>query len=398
MEFCALPIDVLRFILLFLSPTEIATLDNAITNRKERETFLLALIGLGLSMMGSCGLNKARSEAEVRWFLARGVILTSIWITFDHPRDLPQLILRSAQRITRIGLIFLSHIGSELSSAICQCSNLQGLTIMNCEVTDTEMDRCFRHLTKLKHIFFSSTSRLTAASIQSLIRHCPRLNWVSFKDVPCVSDDELKDILEGFPDLHLLSLTNVNITDRSMTLLAQSHIEKEIVEWKDCPRVTRDAELSYLRQLHLSQLFSDNESKQLLGLEGFHNMIPYRSEFPIEQFISLGFFSQVQNITSSKQRSKILDSMIMHTIFLFERLIESGYTPRLMEIGFVDFMIHSLDHINDEILRREWLHSFIKISRSDNQCQILISKGILPKLMTLSLVRHTCFNLNFPLF
>jgi hypothetical protein len=269
---------------------------------------------------------------------------------------------------------------------------------MEYQSLDPEINICFRHLTQLEEIQFHFTPRLAAASIHSFIRHCPRLESITFRGIPCVSDDELKEILEGLPRLRHLSLTNVNITDRSMTLLAHTNKIKEIVDWHDCPRVTWGAKLSYLRQLHLAQLFSDIETQQLLGLNGFTLMIPFRSQFPIEQFISLGFFSRVQDIISSKSAQSHNSKIFRSSIFMFRRLIESGYTPRLMEIGFVDFMIHGLDHINDEILRREWLNSFIKISRSDNQCQILISKGILPKLMTLSLVRHTCFNLNFPLF
>jgi hypothetical protein len=300
-KFCggALPIDVLRFIFRFLSSKEIATLDNAMTNRNDREVFLLALSGTESRMIFSS--NKEKSESEVRWCLSRGVVFHNLWIHHDHPPYLSQLILRNAQRITDLDLC-LDQMSSQLTSAICQCSNLKSLLFMGCQIVDSEMNICFRELTKLNDIAIYSAPRLTAASIRSLVQHCQGLERLTFNDVPCVSDNELREILEGLPHLRSLFLTNVNITDRSMTLIAQTNAideNYEIVQWDNCPRVTWDGKLSYLRQLHLSQLFSHNQKLQLSGLKGFAKVIPFRSQFPIEQFISMGFFTRTQEIISS---------------------------------------------------------------------------------------------------
>jgi hypothetical protein len=364
-KFCggALPIDVLRFIFRFLSSKEIATLDNAMTNRNDREVFLLALSG-SRNIVTLTSANTAKSESEVRWCLSRGIIFRFLKIEHDHPPYLSQLILRNAQIIANVELC-LRQVSSQLTAAICQCSNLKSLLFMRCQIVDSEMNLCFRELTKLNDIGFYSAPRLTAASIRSLVQHCPGLKRLTFSDVPCVSDNELREILEGLPHLRSLSLTNVNITDRSITLIAQTNAineNYEIVQWDDCPRVTWDGKLSYLRQLHLSQLFSNNQKIQLLGLKGFAKVIPFRSQFPIEQFISMGFFIRTQEIISSIDQSQSL--FIFCSLNMFSRLIESGYTSHLMEIGFVDFMMHGFNLPPNAInisSNLEWLDCFVKI-------------------------------------
>jgi hypothetical protein len=391
-KFCggALPIDVLRFIFRFLSSKEIATLDNAMTNRNDREVFLLALSGTESRIIFSS--NKEKSESEVLWCLSRGVVFHNLWIDHDHPPYLSQLILRNAQRITHLHLISLDQMSSQLTAAICKCTNLKSFLLMGCQIVDSEMNLCFRHWTKPNDIGLYSAPSLTAASIQSLVQYCPGLKSLTLDGVPCVSDNELREILEGLPHLRSLSLTDVNITDRSMTLIAQTNAIKEIVQWDHCPRVTWDGKLSYLRQLHLSQLFSNNQKLQLLGLEGFAKVIPFRSQFPIEQFISMRFFTRTQEIISSIDQPQSL--FIFSSLDMFSRLIESGYTSRLMEIGFVNFMMHDIDLVNlsspdrmDDILSPKWLHCFVKISQISIHRQLLISKGILPKLKTFPLVR-----------
>jgi hypothetical protein len=387
-KFCggALPIDVLRFIFRFLRSKEIVTLDNAMTNRNDREFFLLALSGT--SQMIFFSSTKEKFESQVRWCLSRGIIFRFLNIEHDHPPYLSQLILRNAQRIRYVKLFGVPKLSSQLTGAICQCSNLHELQFMGCHIPDPEMNLCFRELTKLHRLSFYSAPRLTAASIRSLVQHCPRLEWLTFSNVLCVSDNELREILEGLPHLRSLFLTNVNITDRSMTLIAQTNAineNYEIVQWDNCPRVTWDGKLSYLRQLHLPQLFSHNQMLQLSGLKGFAKVIPFRSQFPIEQFISMGFFIRTQEIISSIDQSRDWE-FIFSSLNMFTRLIESGCTSRLMEIGFVDFMMRGID-LSSSDRSCEWLDCFVKISQIRIHRQLLISRGILPKLRTIRLVR-----------
>jgi hypothetical protein len=189
-------------------------------------------------------------------------------------------------------------------------------------------------------------------------------------------------------------VTKGNITDRSKTLLVETNRNEEIIHFDDCPRVTWGGKLSYLRQIHLPQLLSAEVKEQLVGFKGFEKIIPHRSQFPIEEYISLGFFSRVQEIHSLISQSQ-KQEFYMPILFMFSKLIESGYTSRLIEIGFVDFMIHGIDlstssGFESVSTNKEWLTCFRKISESRNHCRVLLSRGILSKLITLPLVSLPC--------
>jgi hypothetical protein len=393
LKFCGaegtLPIDVLRYIFSFLAFKEITRLETAIVNRSDRDLFLLALRGVEIRTQ----TFPASPESEIIWYLSRGVILTSLVIEDEYPSH-SQLILRDTRKISSIRVSSRLPITSELTSAICQCSNLLKLIFIYCDTNDSEMNLCFRHLINLQELQFFSVQGLSSLTIRSIILHCPRLEYLKFSDIPCVSDNELKCILEWLPYLGRCEIEKVNITDQSMSLLAETNRGREFIFWYDCPRVTWNGKLSYLRQLHLPQLFSDDGRQQLSGLIGFAVIIPQpntlesRSQFlPIDEFISMGLISRVQVILSSGIHPHHEFNVTIMNMFL--ALLQCGYSSQLMEIGFVDFMmrveIHHPFH-TQEI----WLDSFLRISHVRSRRQLLLSRGILSRLMALPSVRfHT---------
>jgi uncharacterized protein YjbI with pentapeptide repeats len=396
-KFCggALPIDVLRFIFRFLSCKEIATLDNAMTNRNDREVFLLALGGTESQLRFSS--NKEKFESEVRWCLSRGVVLTDLWIRHDSSSYFSRLILRNPQRVQKVSVVDLPQIDSQLTSAISQCSNLTDLELVRCDLSDSDLNICLSHLTKVRVLGIHYSSRLTSSFVQS-IRHCPKLERLDLSYLPCVSDDELRDLLQVELinlNLNKIRLSHVSITDRSMTLIAQANSTGRVrIHFLWLPRVTWDGKLSYLRQMYLPQLYSDNEEQQVSGIRGFLHEMIFASHFiPIEPFVSMGFFSRVAEITSSVDASQ---SFITLLLSMFKRLIFLGHTSGLVEIGLLDLMLNLVPTVTEKsncsYFNNQWLDCFLEISQISIHRQLLISKGILPKLKTFPLVRKIEFS------
>jgi hypothetical protein len=390
-KFCdILPADVLRYIFQFLKVEDICSLDIAMTNMNDREIFRFALDGIEIPMMISSS-KKTRFEDEILWCLSRGVVLKSLWLEYDYPDLLSQLIVRNPLKLNYVHVFNLSYVGAQLISNICQCSNLVSLAFMSCGIIDSDLDVCLGPLNRLRELKLSTAPKLTSAFIRSIIHHRPKLECLNISEIPCVSDDELKEILEGLPCLTRLFISEVNFTDRSMNLLVEANRNQEIVYWKNCPRVTWEGKLSYLRQLHLPEIFSENVKQQLSGIKGFAEMIPYQpTQFPIEEYISMGIFSQVEVILSSIEQSNVPE--MITTVFMFSKLIAGKHINRLIEIGFVDFMMRGINltthGASRDFINKEWLNCFNQICQNSYFCRLLIWKGILPKLMTLPLVRN----------
>jgi hypothetical protein len=349
---------------------------------------------------------KSMFDSQIRWCHSRGIVLYSLLYDLDRVHDhpcLPELIRRSQNTIYSIdwtNIDFRNNNNTcEIMSALRTCPNILFCTMMDCNITGRDFTSCLINKTKLDYLHLYSLPQLTSASIQSIPIHCPNLFSIVFSNIPSVSDQELSAIITGCRSLSSLNLSNVNITDQSMRLLVETNREKEIVTWKNCPRVTWEGNLFYVRELSLVLLFSEDVNQQSRGIKQISSMSnSSHSPFPIEQFISIGVFHRIQwlvlKLNLESQHSSSQHSLLRKIFFLLVKLMWTTQSRRnisvLIEIGFMDvIMAHHFTDISDIFEAEQWLHVIKQISEDSTFHHYLLSAGILSKLKILDQVLMT---------
>jgi hypothetical protein len=397
---CSLPLETLKGIFEFLSPFEIAVLDSSMTNKIHRKRFLEALDGSSISTLTFFTEN-GDDEQGILWFISKRIVLPYLELQCLHPCYL-ELFERTHKKISKIGLdIFNLEAGSLLYSWIGMCGNLTSLTL-NCPITDGDLQESLKNMKHLKCLEFYCCCSLTFASLETILKCCPQLESLAFHDVPWVTDEYLKAILEGLHNLNNLSLSDVNISDQSLSLIVKTNRLKEIVYWYDCREVSWEGRLFYLREIHLPQLLSEDEEQQLRGLRAFLEMIGFNPNdgwirsFPIDQYVSLGLFSRIREIISKLNEESFHQSQfVISALCFFDVVVMTHYFDHILDS--TDLLINlnlTRSFTNDEYwssLTEGWLQFFMKIAGSHSE--YLISLGILSKLMKLQqegqLVRHS---------
>jgi hypothetical protein len=244
MSLLSLPVEMLRYVLRYLQQKDIAALDIASTNRSDRESFLLALDRSEFRSL--CSRHKENLDCEIRWFLSRGVTISSLTLSdrhgelHDHP-CLPELIRKSQAKLSEIDFTCLDLSSSssnndnynkhELMSALGTCNNLHSCRMTICEILASDFISCLRNKQSLRVLSLSSIFGLSSSSIRAIATQCPNLERLVLSTVSVVSDQELNAIINGCRKLERLHLIEVNITDQSMRLLVETNRDKEIVRW-----------------------------------------------------------------------------------------------------------------------------------------------------------------------
>jgi hypothetical protein len=269
----SLPVEILNYIIQYLRQNDIGALDSASTNLSGRERFLLALNRS--EIWGNLSFNQ-NFDSKIRWQASRGTIITFLRLEnnhfqlHDHP-CLPQLIRNSQERILEINFTSLHFYSKnnkhELMLALGKCVNIQRCMMMLCTLPDSDLISCLNNKKYLRDLKLYSVSGLSSASIQAISIECPNLTSITFSDISCVSDQEISAIINGCRSLEWFQLDGVNITDESMKLLIQTNCQKEIVRWDNCPRVTWEGKLFYVRELSFIQLLSNDPGQQTRGID-----------------------------------------------------------------------------------------------------------------------------------
>jgi Leucine-rich repeat (LRR) protein len=382
--FCDLPLETMRCIFLYLSSKEIGFFDSALTNKIHRKRFLDALDGFSFDQM--IYFTDSDYQSEILWCISRRIVFTSLRLESQGPWYF-DLIERTHNKIQNVDInIFNLEAGSILYSLLGKCSNLSTITF-DCPITDRDLEESLRNKKQLKSLDFNNCHSLTSASIQIILNCCPRLESLTFYRVPFVNDECLRSLLEGLHNLNFLDLSHVSISDRSMELMVKTNRAQEIVYWDDCREVSWEGKLFYLREIHLPQLLSEDEEQQVKGLNAFLEMIPFRSLFPLEHYLSMGVFTRLGEISTLNERHNSIRFNIS-VIRLFHRVVDSGYFDLIHDFTHILININltfNHDQRNSwELMIEFWLQCLQQISETPTQCQYLISQGILSKLMTLA--------------
>jgi hypothetical protein len=399
----SLPDEMLRYILHYLTLNDFGALDNASTNLSGRERFLLAIDRFEIGILPL--KSKDMFDSQIRWCHSRGIVVNLLLDDLDRLQDHPcllELIRRSQNTFYRICWININFRNNnntcEIMSTLRTCPNIRNCMMMDCNITERDFTSCLINKTKLNSLHLYSLPQLTSASIRSIPIHCPNLCSIVFSNIPSVSDQELSAIITGCRSLEDLNLSNVNITDQSMRLLVETNREEEIATWKNCPRVTWEGKLFYVRELSLVLLFSEDVNQQTRGIEHVSSMSnSSHSPFPIEQFISIGVFHRIQSLVMKlnleSQHSSNQHSLLRKIFVFFYQLMWTTQSRRnisvLIEIGFMDVIIahHFTDISGFEA--KQWLEVIEQISEDSTFHHYLLSAGILSKLKTLSQVSMT---------
>jgi hypothetical protein len=383
----------LRSILNYLTPKDIGTLDNATTNQRDRELWLIALEKFQMEMIFPDHQDKL--DSEIRWLLLRGIIINqaTVWPGLEHPCWI-DLIQRSRDRIHTIcvrGFDFYEIQSEELLLALVSCPNISSFTLIHCQIDELFMD-CLSKMPRLQ----SLTIPFRSSWIPSIPLHCPQLQTLTLENDydSLVSDEELRLLLENCSSLRTLRLDDADFTDESIPLLIKSSHEGKIISWRNCPGVNWDQKLLYLREISLGQLFSDDVKQQTTGISAFASMIPSPLIFPVEEYNSMGVFLRIYDLLLKlKTEHELISSSVpqfLPILTLLEQLVQTGNVSLLVDMGFVDLMM-SIQFASDESLRVTtyyWLDFILKISKT-HESQYLLSHGILSELMRVGQVNHS---------
>jgi hypothetical protein len=381
----------LRSILNYLPLKAVGALDNACTNQRDRVNFLMALENFQFSV---------RHKFPERWCLLRGILIGSVSLIPPMDSCWPELIRRSQKRISTVSLFDLDVSCDqqfEMFAALGMCSNVSTLMLCRCHISDiqvfVEMHSNLQRLT----LYWTSLSLLLIPA------HCLMLQQlVIYHNIPCVSDQELRVVLEGCRYLKLFRVSEANFTDESIPLLIETKREKKIkVTWTCCPRVTWDQRLFYLREISLDQLFSEDVTQQTIAISEFTSMNLSDSQFPVEHYSSMNVFNRIYElllkltaekkelVSSGRDLDLALEILTFLDLFLSLRHLNFLIQMRLVELVVIL-----------EFSRKErydwsiWLSFLQNVSEYENgrHIEYLLSIGILSRLVIVGQVRFPIYH------
>lgn len=247
----SLPREVAHFILQWLPLKDLRELDNAITNHDLRPIFLSLVNGMNILKYSSGGNPDAppwhplRPEEPIEWILLRNLIPLEI-VLFSFPPLIPVLIDRASSHLRALQFWYGTFYPMPSFRQIGHCPSLRTFLICGCkDITQEGLVRFLSLNPQLENFsLLPEECNITPHFITSLTQTSVRLKHLSLEgcfwcnddvvplllsgkfdlrslDLSCTSvheDRSYRSILRAFPNLHRISLTQVQVSLETISL------------------------------------------------------------------------------------------------------------------------------------------------------------------------------------
>jgi hypothetical protein len=320
-----LPIDLLRFILKFLTLNELGLFDRVIVSHSPRSQFLEALRGHEILL-----LEKISCNARIlHWLTTRHISVSTIVISEYISSSCLPLILQNKLSLQNIKFLeTCDGVDQEVLCALSQCAHLDSLSFSLCHQINDESvqlllepqgDPKARKMKSLKSLEFVNCSSLTNQTALHIALFCASLQHLNLSGFVHLSDLEIEAIVQGCPQLASLDLSRTAITEVSVRRILDSYPQLHTLILSNCVGVSNALKVTALRMISLPQIYSTVPELQLLGtislrkafsdgcfpilspcLQSLHLLFNLLTEihFPIDEVVELGVVSRLIELLS----------------------------------------------------------------------------------------------------
>lgn len=264
-----LSVDLLRYILRYLTLSDIQSLDISMISHDLRPHYLSAIQGFEIPNLG----NVACKSKLIEWLWKRQFLVQNLTVLEYELVTFNALILQNASTLINVHFLGESNAEDSIFLTLKQCPNLATLDLSNASLlTDQGIHNLVAQITpemmiSLKRLNLSNCSRLTSRSVNLISKHCPQLAELNLAGLDFIGDDEIEALTRGCRLLSRWDLSATSISDASVQKILETYSHLEMLVLCNCHGVSLGAKLMALRLVE-QQLQSDLLSHQLLGLQG----------------------------------------------------------------------------------------------------------------------------------
>jgi hypothetical protein len=271
----ALPIDVMRTMLQYLTLRDLGCFDCSLLDRDCRTHYLQAINGLECHNIAQRSIT---NPLEIPWLTSRQLSIVSLHISsidLHHislsgvtrfEEDCCQLISQNQSSLAKITLQQI-EFNQHFFHIFRSCSKLRFINVEGCPITDETMQCLLEGGKEICSLNLSSCQLLTSASIDLIALMCPKIQYLILRSLSCVTDPQIAAIIRGCPNILSLDISETMITDRSIPLLLKAYPNIHSLLVQDCRLLSTAVSFSLVSKIIRQQLLSNDPA---MHLEGAH--------------------------------------------------------------------------------------------------------------------------------